>query len=52
MEERELSASTTRDPVFKPHANIFNQPHKITQGEKSDLICNLDLCKEKAELSR
>lgn len=49
MEERELSVSTIRDLVFESHANIFNQCHEITQGEKSDLICVLHLCKEKAK---
>lgn len=50
MEEQDSSASTAKyiDSYF--HADIFNESHYITLRVLSDLIRDLDLSKEQAQL--
>lgn len=42
-------ASTSRDITYIPEESN-TQPHLITQGELSDLVCNLYLSKQEVEL--
>lgn len=50
MEEKDCSITTAKDLDFYSHADIFNESYYITLRVQSDLIRDLALSKEKAEL--
>lgn len=50
QEEQSSGTSSSQDLDYDDSQYAPNQLHLLSQGELSDLICDLDLSKEKAEL--